>query len=181
MCLLSRFVHIDIKFTRPGFKNTCWIPRQVSRWQLAFSKPCLVNLISKDTHLVFSIQYIFLGIKGPCMGTNHMSYILSVIDILQIFYFLHFKPNCKKIEVILFPPFTIIGVCSLICLCAMWYLIVSILHLCTLTYFGNLYCKQYGPRLDSFLRIHSIYFWCPFEYMQRTYCSRHVGQKWLAR
>ena len=26
-----------------------------SRCQQAFSKPCLVNLISKDTHLVFSI------------------------------------------------------------------------------------------------------------------------------
>ena len=28
---------------------------QASRCQQAFSKPCLVNLISKDTHLVFSI------------------------------------------------------------------------------------------------------------------------------
>ena len=28
---------------------------QASRCQHAFSKPCLVNLISKDTHLVFSI------------------------------------------------------------------------------------------------------------------------------
>ena len=34
------------------------IARQASRCQQAFSKPCLVNLISKDTHLVFSIyQY----------------------------------------------------------------------------------------------------------------------------
>ena len=29
---------------------------QASRWQQALSKPCLVNLISKDTHLVFSIS-----------------------------------------------------------------------------------------------------------------------------
>ena len=29
--------------------------RQASLCQQAFSKPCLVNLISKDTHLVFSI------------------------------------------------------------------------------------------------------------------------------
>ena len=29
---------------------------QASRCQQAFSKPCLVNLISKDTHLVFSIS-----------------------------------------------------------------------------------------------------------------------------
>ena len=32
------------------------IARQASRCQHAFSKPCLVNLISKDTHLVFSIS-----------------------------------------------------------------------------------------------------------------------------
>ena len=35
------------KFTRLGFENA-------SRCQQAFSKHCLVNLISKDTHLVFS-------------------------------------------------------------------------------------------------------------------------------
>ena len=29
--------------------------RQASRCQHAFSKPCLVNLISKDAHLVFSM------------------------------------------------------------------------------------------------------------------------------
>ena len=45
----------DIKFTRLGFENACWIARQASRCQHAFSKPCLVNLISKDTHLVFSM------------------------------------------------------------------------------------------------------------------------------
>ena len=32
------------------------IARQASRCQHAFSNPCLVNLISKDTHLVFSIS-----------------------------------------------------------------------------------------------------------------------------
>ena len=39
-----------------GFENACWIARQASRCQQAFSKPCLVNLISKDTHQVFSIS-----------------------------------------------------------------------------------------------------------------------------
>ena len=82
------------------------------------------------------------------MGTNHMSYILSVIDILPkfIFYSSNRRTVNKLKSFTLFPPFTIIGVRSLICLCAMWYLIVSIPDLCTLTYFGNLYCKQYGPR-----------------------------------
>ena len=31
------------------------LPGSASQCQQAFSKPCLVNLISKDTHLVFSI------------------------------------------------------------------------------------------------------------------------------
>ena len=31
------------------------ISRQTLRCQQAFSKPCLVNLLSKDTHLIFSI------------------------------------------------------------------------------------------------------------------------------
>ena len=31
------------------------LSKQASRCQQTFSKPCLVNLISKDTHLVFSI------------------------------------------------------------------------------------------------------------------------------
>ena len=34
------------------------ITRQASRCQQAFSKPCLVNLISKDTHLVFSTYLV---------------------------------------------------------------------------------------------------------------------------
>ena len=37
-----------------GFDNACRIARQASRCQQAFSKPCLVNLISKDTHLEVS-------------------------------------------------------------------------------------------------------------------------------
>ena len=32
--------------------------RQASRCQQAFSKPCLVNLISNDTHLAFSIYWL---------------------------------------------------------------------------------------------------------------------------
>ena len=37
--------------------------RQASRCQQASSKPCLVNLISKDTHLVFSIYYVDIRFK----------------------------------------------------------------------------------------------------------------------
>ena len=43
----------DFKLTRQGFENACR-HREASRAiQLAFSKPSLVNLISKDVNLVF--------------------------------------------------------------------------------------------------------------------------------
>ena len=45
--------------------SACRIARQASRCQQAFSKPCLVNLISKDTHLVFSIYgKVYLLVPG---------------------------------------------------------------------------------------------------------------------
>ena len=46
----------DIKFTWLSFEKACWIDRQASRCQQAFSKPFLLNFISKDTNLVFCIQ-----------------------------------------------------------------------------------------------------------------------------
>ena len=47
---------LDIKFTRLRFKSTCCITRQslVNQHDCVL-KPCLLNLLSKDTHLVFSI------------------------------------------------------------------------------------------------------------------------------
>ena len=41
----------------PGFENACWIAQQASWCQQAFLKPCMANLISKDTHLVFSVYF----------------------------------------------------------------------------------------------------------------------------
>ena len=41
-----RVESFDIKFTTHSFENACWIAGQASRCQQAFSKPCLVNLIS---------------------------------------------------------------------------------------------------------------------------------------
>ena len=46
---------LDIKRHSPTHQVFS-ISRQASRSQQAFSKPCLINLISKDTHLVFSIS-----------------------------------------------------------------------------------------------------------------------------
>ena len=56
------FVSFDIKFTRLGFENAGGIARQALRCQQAFSKPCRVNLISKDTHLDFFIS-VAIGSK----------------------------------------------------------------------------------------------------------------------
>ena len=54
---MGKLIHrtSGIKFTSLGFEDASWIARQASQCQQAFSKPCLVNLISKDTHLVFSM------------------------------------------------------------------------------------------------------------------------------
>ena len=43
----------------PGSALRTHVESLASRCQHAFSKPCLVNLISKDTHLVFSISHLF--------------------------------------------------------------------------------------------------------------------------
>ena len=47
-------LYLFLQFTMESVHMS--ISRQASRCQQAFSKPCLVNLISKDTHLVFSIS-----------------------------------------------------------------------------------------------------------------------------
>ena len=52
----TRFVSFDIKFTRQGFENACWHREACRAIQQAFSKPSLVNLISKDTKLVFYLS-----------------------------------------------------------------------------------------------------------------------------
>ena len=49
----TRWVSFDIKFTRQGFENACWHCEACRAIQHAFSKPSLVNLISKDASLVF--------------------------------------------------------------------------------------------------------------------------------
>ena len=56
---------LDIKRHSPSIS----ISRQASRYQQAFSKPCLVNLISKDTHLIISIySYEELGLLFTELG-----------------------------------------------------------------------------------------------------------------
>ena len=52
----TRWVSFDIKFTRQGFENACWHREARRAIQHAFSKPSLVNLISKDTNLVFHLS-----------------------------------------------------------------------------------------------------------------------------
>ena len=54
--------------------------KQASRYQHAFSKPSLVNLISKDTHQAFFISIIinFTGsiMSGPSNNNCHISYLM---------------------------------------------------------------------------------------------------------
>ena len=52
----TRWVSFDIKFTRQGFENACWHREARRAIQHAFSKPSLVNLISKDASLVFYLS-----------------------------------------------------------------------------------------------------------------------------
>ena len=52
----TRWVSFDIKFTRQGFENAGWHREACRAIQHAFSKPSLVNLISKDANLVFYLS-----------------------------------------------------------------------------------------------------------------------------
>ena len=56
----TRWVSFDIKFTRQGFENACWHREACRAIQHAFSKPSLVNLISKDVNLVFYLSVYLL-------------------------------------------------------------------------------------------------------------------------
>ena len=49
----TRYVSFDINITRQGFENPCRHREACRAIQHAFSKLSLVNLISKDTKLVF--------------------------------------------------------------------------------------------------------------------------------
>ena len=57
---------------------------QASQYQQAFSKPCLVNLTSKDTHLVFSIYFQNLTLN---------TLIITTAGDLFCSNFLHFQHN----------------------------------------------------------------------------------------
>ena len=46
----------DIRFTRKGFENACWHREACRAIQHAFSKPSLVNFISKGANLVFYLS-----------------------------------------------------------------------------------------------------------------------------
>ena len=56
-----------------------FVSRQASRCQQAFTKSCLVNLISKDTHLVFSM-YTYTLIRK----VGHIEHSIPYSDIYNI-------------------------------------------------------------------------------------------------
>ena len=55
---LLTFTSFDVKFTRICLENVSWIAQQSLWIQHVLSKPCSVNLVSKDTPLVFSIYQL---------------------------------------------------------------------------------------------------------------------------
>ena len=64
---------LDIKYRH---SPSISISLQASRCQQAFSKPCLVNLISKDTHLVFSLSRQ----ASPCQQAFSKPYLVNLIS-----------------------------------------------------------------------------------------------------
>ena len=48
---------------------------QASQCQQGFSKPCLVNLISKETHLVFSINHSFTSRVGNRVDPYKLAFV----------------------------------------------------------------------------------------------------------
>ena len=67
---------ISSKFTSLSFEKACCIARQSIGIQQASWKPCLVNLISKDTQLVFSI---YLGESDTELRLNCLRLVQSLI------------------------------------------------------------------------------------------------------
>ena len=84
----TRYASFDIKFIRLDFKNASL------KIQQAFSKPCLVNLISKDTHLIFSIFKYVHSCKHT-LSTLLTLYSIGYFLIMTSFLFLD---NIKKIQ-----------------------------------------------------------------------------------
>ena len=72
----TRWVSFDIKFTRQGFENACWHREACRAIQHAFSKPSLVNLISKDANLEFYLSVY------PLLNTLQSDYDVILMFVL---------------------------------------------------------------------------------------------------
>ena len=72
----------DIKFTRQGFKNTCWHREACPVIQHAFSKPGPVNLISNNTNLIFYLSAIQIDSLFKLANITYDRFLcrFSVID-----------------------------------------------------------------------------------------------------
>ena len=66
----------NIKFTRLNFESAYWTARQALQFIKRSGKPCLVNLISKDTHLecfIYTIFHYFItGQKSKNWSTSDL-------------------------------------------------------------------------------------------------------------
>ena len=73
----TRWVSFDIKFTRQGFENACWHREACRAIQRAFSKPSLVNLISKDANPVFYLSvYPLVNTLQTAIMTLFLMFVL---------------------------------------------------------------------------------------------------------
>ena len=100
----TRWVFFEIKFTRQGFENACWHREACRAIQHAFSKPSLVNLISKDANLVFNLSvYPLLNTLQTCDYDVFFLFLcwFSVIsDVTQNVQRHHdlIKATCREID-----------------------------------------------------------------------------------
>ena len=96
---------LDIKFTWLGFENACCIARQASRCQQAFPKPCLVNLLSKDTNLVFSMSHVdysyreeyYFPFESNSLTSRHDFLDMEIESNVQmlLYYPPYFRPSTR--------------------------------------------------------------------------------------
>ena len=73
----------DIKFTRQGFENACCHREACRAIQHAFSKPSLVNLISKVRNLVFYLSVYTLQISDYDVSFDFLCCFSVISDVIQ--------------------------------------------------------------------------------------------------
>ena len=95
----TRLVYFDIKFTMQGFENACWHREACRAIQHAFSKPSLVNFISKDPNLVFYLSIYPLLLAIMTYFVLFLCWFSVISDVIQKVQRHHnlIKVTCREI------------------------------------------------------------------------------------